>query len=120
MIARRALLAGGAVAAVGGLVAMRPSEVSGGHAEYFARLNSVLRAQGIDRPVLVIDLDRLDRNIARVVQSASKARRFRIAVKSVPSPGLVDYIIQRSGSDAGMVFDRSFTQAMARLRPQSD
>jgi D-serine deaminase-like pyridoxal phosphate-dependent protein len=99
---------------------MRPSEASGGHAEYFAGLDSGLRAQGIDRPVLVIDLDRLDRNIARVVQSAGKARRFRIAVKSVPSPGLVDYIIQRSGSDAGMVFDRQFTQAMARLRPQSD
>ena len=48
----------------------------------------LLRANGIDRPVLVIDLDRLDRNIDRVVASAAvqPARRYRIVVKSLPAP----------------------------------
>jgi len=89
---------------------------------YFASLNAVLRRNGIDRPVLLVDLDRLDRNIDRLVQSAKigTRRNLRIAVKSVPSPGLVDYIAARAGTNSGMVFHRPFLQAMARLRPDWD
>ena len=72
--------------------------------------------------VLVIDLDRLDRNIDRVAASAAvaPARRFRIVVKSLPAPGLVDYVARRAGTNAGMVFHRPFLEAMARLRPDAD
>ena len=121
MISRRKLLIGCAGAA-GALTLAKPREHAGGHTAYFARLNGTLRRHGIDRPVLLVDLDRLDRNIDRVVRSAKTGsqRNFRIAVKSVPSPGLADYIAARAGTNSGMVFHRPFLQAMARLRPDWD
>jgi len=121
VISRRKLLAGCAGAAVT-LAIAKPRAYSGGHSAYFASLNATLRQHGIDRPVLLVDLDRLDRNIDRVVRSARTGgqRNFRIAVKSVPSPGLVDYIAVRAGTSSGMVFHRPFLQAMARLRPDWD
>nr|WP_283841424.1 alanine racemase [Bradyrhizobium manausense] len=67
-------------------------------------------------------MDRLDRNIDRLVRSAKTGgqRNLRIAVKSVPSPGLVDYIAARAGTNSGMVFHRPFLQAMARQRPEGN
>ena len=121
MVRRRTLLIG-AGAALAGAAVMKPRTAGGAHDAYFAAMQQTLRAQGIDRPVLVIDLDRLDRNIDRVVASAAvaPARRFRIVVKSLPAPGLVDYVARRAGTHAGMVFHRPFLEAMARLRPDAD
>jgi D-serine deaminase-like pyridoxal phosphate-dependent protein len=121
MVSRRSLLLGGA-ATTAALALARPREFSGGHAPYFAGLNATLRREGIDRPALLIDLDRLDRNIDRVVKSARSGtpRNYRIVVKSVPSPGLVDYIATRAGTESAMVFHRPFIQDMARLRPQCE
>jgi D-serine deaminase-like pyridoxal phosphate-dependent protein len=120
VISRRILLAAGVAAT--GLAVTRPRAAKGGHSSYFADINAALRREGIDRPVLIIDLDRLDRNIDRLSASArqGRGRRLRISVKSVPAAGLVDYIARRSGADAGMVFHRTFIQAMARLRPADD
>jgi D-serine deaminase-like pyridoxal phosphate-dependent protein len=118
---RRNLLIGGAVAAVAAGVA-KPGDKGGPYPEYFARLNQTLRKHGIDRPVLVIDLDRLDRNIDRVAQSTAiaPAKTYRIVVKSVPAPALVDYIAKRANTRSLMSFHRPFLQAMAALRPDSD
>ncbi|WP_256079334.1 alanine racemase [Massilia sp. YIM B04103] len=122
MVSRRTLLLGGTAAAATALAFSRPAESSGGHAPYYAKLNTLLRKHGIDRPVLLIDLDRLDRNIDRVAQSAKNGtpRTFRIVAKSVPSPALVEYIAKRAGTESVMVFHRPFIQELARLRPQSD
>jgi D-serine deaminase-like pyridoxal phosphate-dependent protein len=122
MVSRRALLLGGTAAVAGAVAWKKPREAGGAHDAWFAALQQTLRANGIDRPVLVIDLDRLDRNIDRVVASAAAkpARRYRIVVKSLPAPGLVDYVARRAGTNAGMVFHRPFIEAMARLRPDSD
>jgi D-serine deaminase-like pyridoxal phosphate-dependent protein len=120
MLSRRTLLVGGTAA--GALAWARPREASASYSPYFAALNTTLRRQGVDRPVLLIDLDRMDRNIDRVVKSARSGtpRNFRVVVKSVPSPGLVDYIAQRAATRSGMVFHRPFIQALARLRPDAD
>jgi D-serine deaminase-like pyridoxal phosphate-dependent protein len=117
---RSFLIGGGAVAAAA--IAAHPSDQGGPFPPYFAALNKTLQANGIDRPVLVIDLDRLDRNIDRVAKSAAiaPAKTFRIVVKSVPSPTLVDYIARRANTKALMVFHRPFLQAMATLRPDAD
>lgn len=121
MLTRRKLLIAGAVSAAG-LALARPAARAGRHDEYFAALQATLRREGIDRPVLLLDLERLDRNIDRLVQSmqAGTKRNYRIVVKSVPSPGLVDYIARRSGSRSGMVFHRPFIETIARLRPDFD
>jgi D-serine deaminase-like pyridoxal phosphate-dependent protein len=117
---RNFLLAGGALAGVA--LASRPSDTGGPYPPYFASLNATLRREGIDRPVLLIDLDRLERNIDRVVLSAAiaPAKTYRIVVKSVPSPALVDTIARRANTRALMIFHRPFLQAMCALRPDAD
>lgn len=121
MVSRRNLLIGGAAIATTAVLA-RPEDMGGRYDGYFAALNQTLRANGIDRPVLVIDLDRLDRNIDRVVKSAAiaPAKTWRVVVKSLPSPQLVDYVARRANTDALMCFHRPFIEAMASLRPQAD
>ena len=121
MPSRRSFLLGGGAVAVAAIAA-KPSDQGGPYPRYFAALNKTLQGHGIDRPVLVIDLDRLERNIDRVVQSAavSPAKTYRIVVKSVPSPALVDYIARRANTKALMVFHRPFLQAMVTLRPDAD
>jgi D-serine deaminase-like pyridoxal phosphate-dependent protein len=120
MVSRRTLLIGAAAAAA--LVWARPREFSGGHSNYFAKLNAALRRQGIDRPILLIDLDRLDRNIERLRKSLGTGtpRNYRIVAKSLPSPGLIDYIATRAATDSVMVFHRPFIEEVARRRPQAD
>jgi D-serine deaminase-like pyridoxal phosphate-dependent protein len=117
---RKLLLATGGIAAVAAIA--KPSDKGGAHNDYFAGINKTLRASGIDTPVLVIDLDRLDRNIDRVVQSVdtNPAKTYRVVAKSIPSPDLVDYVAQRANTKSLMVFHRPFLQAMARLNPQAD
>lgn len=122
MVSRRNFFIGTGALATAAVVASKPADAGGPYPDYFARLNATLRAHDIDRPVLVIDLDRLDRNIDRVVKSAAvaPAKTYRIVVKSVPSPALVDYIAQRAHTRALMVFHRPFLQAMTQLRPDAD
>ena len=97
MPTRRAFILGGTVIAAAAVAASKPADRGGPYAEYFARLNRTLRTHGIDRPVLVIDLDRLDRNIDRVASSVAvaPAKTYRVVVKSLPSPALVDYVATR-------------------------
>lgn len=120
MVSRRSLLIGGAAAA--GLMLAKPDDKGGNYSPYFQALNNTLRKYGIDKPSLVIDLDRLDRNIDRVAKSAATGvgRDYRVVVKSIPSPGLVNYVASRAGTKALMVFHRPFIQAMAVERPDSD
>ena len=120
---RRTVMLGGVAAVAAATVAVnKPGDKGGPYPPYFEKLNHTLKAHRIDRPVLVIDLDRLDRNIDRVTGSVRKgpAKNYRIVVKSVPSPALVDYIARRANTNALMVFHRPFLQAMATLRPDSD
>ncbi|MBV1776430.1 alanine racemase [Burkholderiaceae bacterium DAT-1] len=121
MISRRSVLIGSGALAVAA-VAAKPGDQGGPYPPYFADLNQTLRRHGIDRPVLLIDLDRLDRNIDRVRQSIAKGspKQYRIVVKSIPSPALVDYVAKRSQSTRLMCFHRPFVQAMAQLRPDAD
>ena len=117
---RKLLLATGGLAAAAAIA--RPSDKGGAHNDYFAGINKTLRDQGIDTPVLVIDLDRLDRNIDRVTQSVASdpAKTYRVVAKSIPSPELVDYVARRANTQSLMVFHRPFLQAMASLNPQAD
>jgi D-serine deaminase-like pyridoxal phosphate-dependent protein len=118
---RRTLLLGGAGIA-GAAILSRPTDKGGPYNAYFASLNNTLRSDGIDTPVLVIDLDRLDRNIDRVAKSVavSPAKTYRVVAKSIPSPKLVDYVAARANTQSMMVFHRPFLQAMVMESPQSD
>lgn len=109
---RRVLLGGmglGATALAGGWM-LRPHDDGAPHDPYFAALNRELRQNGPMRPCLLIDLDRLDHNIDQVVASVARrpGRQYRIVEKSLPSPGLIDYVMRRSGSRRLMSFHQPF------------
>ena len=73
------------------------------------------------RPVLLIDLDRLDYNIDVVMQSVKRgSKQLRLVEKSLPSPGLLNYIAQRAGTQKLMSFHQPFLNHDAVTFPQSD
>jgi D-serine deaminase-like pyridoxal phosphate-dependent protein len=121
VLTRRTVLAAGAAAAAA-IALSRPGDRGGPYPLYFAGLNARLRSEGVDRPVLLVDLDRLERNIDRLVRSVATVpgRCYRIVVKSLPSPGLVESVARRAGTRALMCFHRPFLQAMAQRRPDAD
>ena len=127
MVTRRNFLIGGAGMAAAAAIA-KPSDSGGQYSSYFSQLNTMLRANNIDSPVLMIDLDRLDRNIDRVIASVAKDRSvatgthktYRIVTKSIPSPELVDYVAHRANTNALMVFHRPFLQALVKINPEAD
>ncbi len=120
-LGRRVFLIGGAGVLVGAVLA-RPRERGGPYPEYFARLNSTLRGEGIAGPVLVVDLDRLERNVALVRRSVSVAPRktYRIVVKSLPSLPLLEHVMRAADTRALMAFHLPFLSAIASARPDSD
>ena len=119
---RRHLLLGGLAAAGATAAGLRPSPEGAPHSAYFARLQKELQEHGPMKPCLVVDLDRLDRNIDRVVASVGRqpGRHLRVVEKSLPSAGLLEYVCQRSGSRRLMSFHQPFLNLDARRWPQAD
>ena len=73
MVKRRTFLTVGAGLLGAGLLA-RPRAVGGPHTAYHQALGQTLRRAGVDRPVLVVDLDRLDHNVDLVMRSVAVSR----------------------------------------------
>jgi D-serine deaminase-like pyridoxal phosphate-dependent protein len=121
MVSRRNLLLG-SVGLAGLAAVSRPGDRGGTYSDYFSKMNSVLRNNGIGSPVLVIDLDILDRNIDRVSQSTYSAptKNYRVVTKSIPSPKLVEYVSARAKTNSQMIFHRPFLQAMTEYNPKTD
>ena len=119
---RRHFVLGGLAAAAAGAAWLRPGDKGAPHPPYFARLNAELKAHGPMRPALIIDLDRLDHNIDRVMASIGKqpGRHYRIVEKSLPAAGLLDYVSRRSGSHRFMSFHQPFLNHDARRWPDAD
>ncbi len=87
---------------------------------YFAGLEAALKRAGLHRPVLVIDRERLDRNIDRMVAGLPKGTRLRIVDKSLPAPALIGHILKRTGSDRLMTFHLPVTLTMLKAFPQAE
>ncbi|MCY1510632.1 hypothetical protein D9M68_450190 [compost metagenome] len=100
---------------------LRPTDKGAPYSDYFARLNRELRALGPMRPVLLIDLDRLDHNVDVVMQSVRRAgKHLRLVEKSLPSPQLLDYIARRAGTRRLMSFHQPFLNHDAARFPDAD
>ncbi|AUG41835.1 alanine racemase [Pseudomonas chlororaphis] len=121
---RRNFLLG--TAGVGALLAgvgawLRPADRGGPYSDYFRALNRELKVHGPMRPVMLIDLDRLDHNIDVVLQSVKRGgKQLRLVEKSLPSPGLLDYIGQRAGTQRLMSFHQPFLNHDAQRFPEAD
>lgn len=110
-------------AAVGGAFLLRPEDAGAPHDAYFARLNEELKRHGPMRPSMIIDLDRLDANIDRVSQSmhaGDRLKHYRVVAKSIPSGGMIDYVMQRAETKRLMAFHQPFLNQHARQFPEAD
>ena len=85
------------------------------HDAYFAQLNALLRTQGRGQPALIVDLDRLDRNAARIKMQLNERHRLRLVAKSLPCTALIEYLQQRTGAQDLMVFDISSALELGAL-----
>ncbi|MGL6243187.1 DSD1 family PLP-dependent enzyme [Pseudomonas sp.] len=100
---------------------MRPGDRGGPYNDYFRALNDELEAYGPMRPVMLIDLDRLDHNIDVVMLSVKRGgKQLRLVEKSLPSPGLLRYIANRTGTQRLMSFHQPFLNHDAVQFPEAD
>ena len=96
------------------VLVLKPSDNGAPYDEYFARLNAELKKNGPGRPSLVVDLDRVDKNLALVKGAIKPPARFRLVVKSLPSIKLIRYIQGVMGSDRLMVFHEPDLRMLAK------
>lgn len=118
---RRGFLFGTAgLAALGAGLFARPRDAGGSYSDYFRALNDELKRNGPMRPCLVLDLDRLDQNIAVLQQSIRPPKHYRVVAKSLPSAKLIEYIFDKAQTQRLMAFHQPFLNEEARLFPQAD
>jgi len=117
---RHFVLGAGALLAAGAWL-LRPSDRGSPYNDYFRTLNTELKAHGPMRPVMLIDLDRLDHNIDVVMQSVKRGgKHLRLVEKSLPSPGLLAYIAKRAGTQRLMSFHQPFLNHDAQVFSEAD
>ena len=80
---------------------------------YFKSLNQTLKSYKRAIPSLIIDLDKLDKNIATLQNSIQSSMDFRIVVKSLPSIPLIDYVLNKMSSQKLMVFHQPFLSQLS-------
>jgi len=107
-------------AAATGAMLLRPRDEGHAYTPYFAGLNALLRREGPGRPVLLIDLDRLDANVARVRDSLPPGKALRVVSKSLPAVALLQRVMQGLGTTRLMVFHQPHLTVLARQFPQCD
>lgn len=115
---RRQLLLG--AAAAGGLWWLKPGNAGGAYSPYFDSLNRELQANRVSQPRIILDLDKIDANIAAVNRSIRQPKTWRVVVKSLPSMPLLQYIMQRGQTNALMVFHQPFLNQVADNFPDAD
>ena len=80
---------------------------------YFEHLNKTLKNYQRAIPCLLIDLDRIDENIAILKKNLSTNTDFRVVVKSLPSMELIQYVMQQAATEKLMVFHQPFLTDLA-------
>lgn len=87
---------------------------------YFASVSAALRAAGVFQPCLVIDRDRLDRNVALVKQRLAPSLALRLVDKSLPSLPLLAHIASALGTKRFMTFHLPVSRAVLEAFPDAD
>lgn len=88
--------------------------------DYFAQVSQALKLAGAHRPTLVVDKQRLDENLDALLKVIQTGFDYRIVAKSLPSVPLLEYIMQRSGSNRLMSFHLPFLLHVVEYLPQAD
>lgn len=107
-------------AATTSLILWRPGDAGAPHNRYFAQLNKLLKRNGPGHPVMLVDLNRLNRNVDLLAKSVGADKTYRVVVKSLPSVPLLKHVMERAKTNALMVFHQPFLNAIAESFPQAD
>jgi D-serine deaminase-like pyridoxal phosphate-dependent protein len=91
---------------------LKPRNRGKAHDGYFAAINDLLKQMTDGTPRIFCDLDRLDRNIARVMENTGSPERLRIVVKSLPCMSLIKYIMDKTGTKKLMCIHVPFIPAI--------
>ncbi|MEM6316391.1 MAG: alanine racemase [Bacteroidota bacterium] len=90
-------------------------------ATYFEQLSQTLKEYPRAIPFLLVDLDRLDKNLVQLQRTIRPEVDFRIVVKSLPCVELIDYLMEKTPTNKLMVFHQPFlTDLASRLNDQAD
>ncbi|MCZ8543433.1 DSD1 family PLP-dependent enzyme [Mesorhizobium qingshengii] len=87
---------------------------------YFATLSDALKEAGIFQPCLVLDLDRLDSNIALVKERLDPGLAVRLVDKSLACLPLLSRIGKALGTTSFMTFHPPITLAVLKVFPDAD
>lgn len=101
---RTIILVSALIIAVLGIIFLKPLNHGAPHDAYFAALNDELKKNGPGRPVILVDMDRLDKNLFLLKESIQPPISYRLVVKSLPSIPMVKYIMEKTDTKKLMVF----------------
>lgn len=90
------------------------------HDGYFARWQAALVAQGVAVPSLLVDLDRVDLNVAQVKGRWPKGHALRLGVKSLPCLALLAHLARGFGTERFMVFHVGHVGPVLEHFPQAE
>ncbi len=93
---------------------------AGGHDAYFSGLNDLLKREGPGRPVMLVDVPRMNHNIDVISRSVGPEKTYRVVVKSLPSVPLLQHVMSRARTTSLMVFHQPFLNAVAEAFPGAD
>ncbi|MER8575028.1 DSD1 family PLP-dependent enzyme [Mesorhizobium sp. M1338] len=87
---------------------------------YFSALSDALKTAGIFQPCLVLDIGRLDRNIALVKERLDPALAVRLVDKSLACLPLLAHIGKALGTNHVMTFHPPISGAVVKAFPDAD
>lgn len=87
---------------------------------YFVRLTEAVHSAGLHRPVLVVDQQRLTRNLELIRDGVGDASALRLADKSIPVPALLQQGFDTFGSTRFMSFHLPLTAQVLGAFPKAE
>ncbi len=87
---------------------------------YFQEMSLNLKRAGLCSPTLVIDKQRLDRNIDHLMEVINRGFQYRIVAKSLPSVPMLRYIMERTGTCRLMSFHVPFLIHLVEHIPEAN
>jgi D-serine deaminase-like pyridoxal phosphate-dependent protein len=97
-----------AAGSIVGAAVFRPEDQGGEYQPYFKQLNEALAETGLGRPCIVLDLDRVDKNLDRIGDHLKSPLAYRVVTKSLPSAALIQYVMGKTGTSKVMAFHQPF------------
>jgi D-serine deaminase-like pyridoxal phosphate-dependent protein len=87
---------------------------------YFQSVAAALHKAGIGEPVLVIDKDLLDQNLAQFRHDLPAKMAYRIVAKSLPGEQLLQRVARKTRTNRLMSFNATMLAQLIRIFPQGD